>query len=85
MTDRAERERAHTDVGLAGFRAHATAIGLIQLIHELQAAGVLNGEAVGRVRAAIIDDLSLSKPLHADEADFRDRLRSRLDRLLQGG
>ena len=45
---------------------------------------MLGDAATGRVRDAIVDDLTLSKPLHASEDEFRDRLRSRLDRLMRG-
>lgn len=78
-----EAERRHSDVNLAGFRAHASAIGLLQLLKELQIAGVLSKAAVERIRDAIVDELLLSRPIRSDAEEFRDRLQSRFARLLE--
>lgn len=84
MDTTATRKR-HSEVDLSGFRAHATAIGLLQLIRELRSAGVLDDRAVGRVRDAVIDELALSRSVHVAEREFRDRLTMRLDKLLDCG
>ena len=77
-----EDERRHTEIELAGFRAHAASVGLLQLLKELRDAGVLDESAISRVRDAIIEELALKRPLRADAAEFRARIRVRLDRLL---
>ena len=77
--------RQHAEITLAGFRSHAAAVGLIQLIRELRRARVLDDDAVGRVRDAVVDEFTLSKSVHVAERDFRDRLTARLDRLLAPG
>ena len=74
--------RHHNEISLAGLRAQATAVGLIQLIQELQRSKVLDDVAVARIRDAIVDDLALGRPLHASNEEFSQRLRARLDRLL---
>jgi hypothetical protein len=83
MLNQEQAERQHSDVTITGFRAQAAAVGLIQLIIELQSAGLLSVTAVERIRDAIIDDLMLSRPIHAEEKDFRDRLRTRFARMLE--
>ena len=80
--DATESRRLHSEVNLAGFRAHATAVGLLQLIRELRRAEVLDDAAVGRVRDSVIDELALSRPVHLAEGEFRTRLATRLDKLL---
>ena len=80
--DAAGTRKQHSEVNLAGFRAHAAAVGLLQLIRELRSAGVIDDAATDRVRDAIVDDLALSRSVHVDEGEFRERLASRLDKLL---
>ncbi len=80
--DTAETRKFHSEVNLAGFRAHAAAVGLLQLIRELRLAKVLDDAAVGRFRDAVIDELALSRPMHVEESEFRQRLKTRLDRLV---
>ena len=77
-----ESRKLHSEVDLAGFRAHATAVGVLQLIRELRRAKVLDDAAVGRVRDAVVDELELSRSVHVKEDDFRTRLAGRLDKLL---
>ena len=76
-----EHERRHTEVALTGFRAYAASVGMVQLVKELRRSGVLDDDAVARVRDAIADELTLARPLRADPESFRDRIRERLDRL----
>jgi hypothetical protein len=83
--DTSETRKLHSEVSLAGFRAHAAAIGLLQLIRELRRAEVLSDSAAGRVRDAIIDDLALSRSVHVEEREFRERLKTRLDKLMDVG
>lgn len=83
--DHAEATRVNRDLQLIGFRAHATAIGLLQLVKELRATDHLTQDAVNRIRDTMIDDLSLSRSSHEKEEDFRARLQTRLDCLLGQG
>lgn len=83
--DTTESRKRHSEVSLTGFRAPATTVGLLQLIRELRRADVLDAAAVGRVRDAVIDELALSRPVHVADREFRDRLATRLDRLLDCG
>ncbi len=80
--DTLSSKKLHSEVSLAGFRAHAATVGLLQLIRELRRVEVLDDAAVGRVRDAVVADLALSRPVHETESAFRERLKARLDRLL---
>lgn len=75
----------HRTLNMAGFRALATAAGLLQLCRELTAAGVLPPEAMMRVRQAMFDELVEQAPssLRSDP-NFEARLRTRLEKLFSG-
>lgn len=75
----------HRLLNLAGFRALATAAGLLQLCRELEGAEVLPADAIGRIRQAIFDELMEQAPRSAggDKA-FERRLRERLGNLFSG-
>jgi len=75
----------HTSLHLAGFRALATAAGLLQLCRELQASGVLAQDGVERIKTAVHGELMEQVPRsRIGDADFSRRLRERLDRLFTG-
>lgn len=59
-SETAARER-HQTLDLIGRRAHATAVGLIQLCEELLNAGVLGTDALDRIKDAICSELTVSK------------------------
>jgi hypothetical protein len=80
MRDTEER-RLHQSVSMLGLRAQATAIGLVQLTAELVRAGVLDPEAVGRIKEAIAKELMLSPPASVPRAEFESWVRGRLDTL----
>lgn len=80
--DYIEATRINRDLQLVGFRAHASTVGLLQLIKELRASENLSEQATKRIRDAMIDDLALSRATHEKEGDFRKRLQARLDCLL---
>jgi hypothetical protein len=82
--DAREGKKLHDAIGFVGLRAHATAVGLIQLTSELAAAGVLDQAAVGRIKVKIAQDLALNMPPHAIKEDFEEQTRQRLDRLFSG-
>lgn len=79
-----EGKKLHDAIGFVGLRAHATAVGLIQLTAELVNAGVLDNMALERVKNSIAQDLALNRPPHAAKAAFEAETRQRLDRLFAG-
>ena len=76
-----DERRLHQTVSLVGLRAHATAVGLIQLTHELVRAGVLDSAAVDRIKDAIARDLMLAPPASVKKPEFEAWVHSRLDAL----
>lgn len=83
MDARAGKE-VHDLINFVGLRAQATAVGLIQLTAELVKAGVLQDDAVTRIKAAIADELELSRPSTVSKSEFDRTTRRRLDRLFAG-
>ncbi len=77
--DAAARERHHT-LEFIGLRAHATAVGLIQLCEELLNAGVLSADGLDRIKAAICSELAVGKRARvSDQREFDEMLRRRID------
>ncbi|MBR2171141.1 hypothetical protein [Sphingopyxis sp.] len=77
--DAAARER-HQTLDLIGLRAHATAVGLIQLCEELLNAGVLSAAGLDRIKDAICSELTVAKRARVSRQwDFDDTLRQRID------
>jgi hypothetical protein len=74
-----DEKRLHQTASLIGLRAQATVIGLIHLTTELVKAGVLDDEAVGRIKDAIARDLLLSPPSGVNRDEYANWLRERLD------
>ncbi|KTE19844.1 hypothetical protein ATE67_14565 [Sphingopyxis sp. H050] len=78
-SDSAARER-HRSLDFVGLRAHATAVGLIQLCEELLNAGVLSTDGLDRIKEAICSELAVGKRARvADQRDFDAMLRRRVD------
>jgi uncharacterized 2Fe-2S/4Fe-4S cluster protein (DUF4445 family) len=67
-----------------GVLACATATGLLQLSMELRRAGVIDEDAITRIKDAMASDLLLSRPRHAEREAYETTLRGRLDRLFAG-
>ncbi len=82
--DTREGAQLHQTVEFLGLRAHATAIGLLQLSAELARAGVLDEDAIARIKEAIAKDLRLSRPSSLSSEEFDRLTRLRLDRLFSG-
>lgn len=82
--DNRKGKEAHDLIGFVGLRAHATAVGLVQLSIELVRAGVLEEEAITRIKDAIFDDIALSRPSSLSREEFERSTRGRLDRLFAG-
>lgn len=77
--DAAARERHHM-MDVAGLRAHATAVGLIQLCEELLNAGVLSGDGLDRIKDAICCELAVgTRARVSQQREFDDMLRRRID------
>lgn len=82
--DNREDKKLHDTIGFVGLRAQATAVGLLQLAAELKRAGVLDDEAIDRIKDAIAREISLSRPRSPHNEQFDANLRGRLDRLFAG-
>lgn len=80
-TRRAEARGLHQTIDLLGLRAQGTAVGLIQLCAELMRAGVLDDEAVGRIKEAIAKDVIVSRSAARGQDAFEESLRRRLDQI----
>jgi hypothetical protein len=82
--DHSEDKKLHDTIGFVGLRAQATAVGLLQLSAELRRAGVLDDDAIDRIKDAIAREISLSRPRSPYKEQFDENLRGRLDRLFAG-
>lgn len=82
--DTSDARKLHEDVEMVGLRAQATAVGLVQLAVELKAAGVLTGDAIGRIKAAILSDIMLTRPISVPRSEYEATIRRRLDALFSG-
>lgn len=80
----AEDKHLHDTIELIGMRAQATTVGLVQLSIELVRAGVLDQDAIGRIKDAIAKEISLNRPRSIPVENFQENLRGRLDRLFAG-
>jgi len=79
-----EQRKLHFDLTHVGLRAQATAAGLVQLCKELERAGVIDAEAVGRVKAAIADDIAVTAPRSVRPEVYRQDVMRRLDSIFSG-
>jgi hypothetical protein len=82
--EESEEGRVHEAIGFVGLRAHATAVGLLQLSAELVRAGVIDEAAITRIKEAIARDIALSRPRSASKAEYEATVRRRLDALFAG-
>ncbi|WP_242136897.1 MULTISPECIES: hypothetical protein [unclassified Sphingomonas] len=79
-----KQKRMHYDLSNVGLRAQATAVGLVQLCIELKQAGLLESQAIERIKSAIGDEIIGSAPRAVCNAAHKQDVRSRLDRLFAG-
>jgi ABC-type uncharacterized transport system YnjBCD ATPase subunit len=84
MTVTAEQKRLHFDLSNVGLRAQATASGLVQLCRELQQAGVLQDDALVRIKSAIADEIAFNAPRSIKGDDHRQHIGRRLDSIFAG-
>jgi len=79
-----KQKKLHFDLTNVGLRAQATAVGLVQLCHELKRANVLDDSAIDRIKDAIADEVSVTAPRALAAKGYRGEIRARLDRLFDG-
>jgi len=79
-----KQKKLHFEVTNVGLRAHATAVGLVQLCIELQRAKVLDEPALDRIKTAIADEVSVAAPRAVSCQNYRRDIKARLDRLFAG-
>lgn len=79
-----EDKHRHDEFALIDLRAHATAVGFVQLCVELRRNDLIEEASLDRIKEAIAGELLLSGPKHAAVQDRAYRLRLRLDRLFSG-
>jgi hypothetical protein len=84
MTITAEQKRLHFELSNVGLRAQATATGLVQLCIELQRVGVLQDDAVSRIKSAIADEIAFNAPRSVKGDEHRRHIGRRLDSLFSG-
>src|SRR5437879_3523255 len=82
--DQAKDKRLHDSMRILGLRATPTAAGFLQLVGELEQAGVLDAAAVERIKAAMMKELCLELPPHMRSEDFERHMGQRLNRLFAG-
>jgi hypothetical protein len=78
-----EEKRLHDSVRMVGLRATVTAVGLLTLVGELVKAGVLDEAAVGRIKDAIVKEITLGGPTVGRE-EYERTIRQRIDGLFTG-
>ena len=74
-------KRTHEAITYIGFRAHATSVGLLQLTKEFRRAGVLDDNAISRIKIVVCNDLSLSYRPSILKSDFEAMIHRGLDQL----
>ncbi|MBV9529136.1 hypothetical protein [Sphingomonas sp.] len=79
-----ERSRVHHALEFLGMRAQATAVGLVQLCVELRRAGVLDQEAIDRVKQSIAAEIAERAPRTVMKQEYLADIRGRLDRIFAG-
>ena len=65
-------------------RAQATAAGLVQLCNELRASGLLDDQAIGRIKEVIADELAENYPRSMTKQAFRSNVQDRLNKVFAG-
>ncbi len=84
MVSDAEQRKLHFDLTNVGLRAQSTAAGLVQLCRELQGAGVIDEEAMARIKRAIADSIVVTAPRSVKKEVFRSEICDRLDAIFSG-
>ncbi|WP_114228211.1 MULTISPECIES: hypothetical protein [Sphingomonas] len=79
-----ERDMVHRLLDAVSLRAHATAVGLVQLTVELRRAGVLDDAAVGRIKESMIEEICTTRPRTSIRSVYEADIRQRLDQVFAG-
>lgn len=69
----------HRTLEFIGLRAQATTVGLLQLCSELVRAGILDDDAIERIKESIFRELTAASPRGYNRTEFEQTLRKRLD------
>lgn len=69
----------HRTLEFIGLRAQATTVGLLQLCAELVRTGVLNDDAIERIKQSIFREIAANQPRGYNRAEFERTLKQRLD------
>ena len=85
MTINENALQLHRELDYIGLRAQATSVGLLQLCAELAKAGVIDDQAIGRIKDAIHSELTVVNAKVRNRAEFEVSLRKRLDELFRRG
>jgi predicted deacylase len=80
--DQREERRVHDAMDFIGLRALATAAGLIQVCTELRRAGLLDDDAITRIKEAMAREIALSRR-GSFETEFHTAMQ-RLEALFTG-
>ena len=84
MANQQDHSRVHLALEFLGIRAQATAMGLVQLCAELRRAGVIDQDAVDRVKDSIAEEIAAHAPRTAVKQQYLADIRGRLDRIFAG-
>lgn len=84
MTSQQDHSRVHLALEFLGIRAQATAMGLVQLCAELRRAGVIDQDAVDRVKDSIAEEIAAHAPRTVTKQQYLSDIRGRLDRIFSG-
>lgn len=84
MTISEDTKRLNFDLTNVGLRAQATAGGFVQLCKELHKAGVLDDDAVMRIKDVVADNITLNCPRKANRAEYRQEVSDRLEAIFEG-
>ena len=85
MATAASRDKKlHYDLTNVGLRAQATAAGLVQHCVELRRAGIIDNDALDRIKISIADEIVVCTSRPVDRSGYRREVRDRLDRLFAG-
>ena len=80
-----DTRQLHDTMDFIGLRAHATAAGLLQLCSELVSAGIIDLQAIERIKAAIHREILVSHGRGRGREEFAQTLKGRLDSIFPNG
>jgi hypothetical protein len=84
MTISDGNRKLNFDLTNVGLRAQATAAGFVQLCKELHTAGVIDDDALSRIRDTVADDITLNCPKKVKRSVYRKEVSRRLEEIFEG-